>query len=103
MAETKENERLTYTAVLTPGEDGWICAQIAEVPEAISQGRTPEEAKANVSEALEAALEWRRDEGEDIPERAEVTLTAVTVPSSTCAPARDSADCAGVEPLDLPA
>jgi hypothetical protein len=29
---------LTYTAVLTPGEDGWICAQIAEVPEAISQG-----------------------------------------------------------------
>jgi predicted RNase H-like HicB family nuclease len=38
---------LTYTAVLTPGEDGWICVQIAEVPEAISQGRTLDEAKAN--------------------------------------------------------
>lgn len=69
----------TYTAVLTPGEDGWICAQIAEVPEAISQGRTVEEAKANVGEALAAALEWRREEGEALPERAEVTVAEVTV------------------------
>lgn len=46
MAETKEGTPITYTAVLTPGEDGWICAQVAEVPEAISQGRTLEEAEA---------------------------------------------------------
>lgn len=82
MAETREGADRTYTAVLTPGEDGWICAQIAEVPEAISQGRTPEEAKANVTEALELALEWRRDEGEALPGRAQVTVTAVTVPGS---------------------
>jgi len=37
---------VTYTATFTPGEDGWICAQIVELPEAISQGRTLEEAKA---------------------------------------------------------
>jgi predicted RNase H-like HicB family nuclease len=67
---------ITYTAVLTPCEDGWICAQIAEIPEAISQGHTLDEAKANVAEALE----WRRDEGEPLPERAEVTVTTVTVP-----------------------
>ncbi len=73
---------MTYTAVLTPGEDGFICAQIAEVPEAISQGRTPEEAKTNVSEALELALKWRRDEGEALPQPARVTVTPVTVPSS---------------------
>jgi antitoxin HicB len=77
---TSKERRLTYTAVLTPGEDGWICAQIAEVPEAISQGRTLEEAKANVAEALELALEWRRDEGEPLPEPAAVTVTTVTVP-----------------------
>jgi predicted RNase H-like HicB family nuclease len=77
---TKEAARRTYTAVLTPGEDGWICAQVAEVPEAISQGRTPEEAKINVAEALELALEWRRDEGEPLPERAQVTVAPVTVP-----------------------
>jgi hypothetical protein len=33
---TKQEARRTYTALLRPGEDGWICAQIAEVPEAIS-------------------------------------------------------------------
>jgi antitoxin HicB len=81
MANSVEKpRRLTYSAVLTPGEDGWICAQIAEVPEAISQGRTLEEAIANVSEALELALEWRREEGEAPPTPAEVTVTPVTVP-----------------------
>lgn len=71
--------QVTYTAVLTPGEDGFVCAQIAEVPEAISQGATLEEATANVTEALELALRWRRDEGEALPARADLTLAAVTV------------------------
>jgi predicted RNase H-like HicB family nuclease len=75
----KREGPLTYSAVLTPGEDGWICAQIAEVPEAISQGRTLEEATANVTEALELALEWRREEGDALPSPAEVTVTPVTV------------------------
>jgi antitoxin HicB len=79
-ATRQEDVRITYTAVLTPSEDGWICAQIAEVPEAISQGRTLDEAKANVAEALQLALEWRRDEGEALPEPAQVTVTPVTVP-----------------------
>jgi predicted RNase H-like HicB family nuclease len=70
---------ITYTAVLTPGEDGFICAQIAEVPEAISQGRTIEEAKTNVMDALQLALAWRRDEGEELPPRAHVTVVPVTV------------------------
>lgn len=70
---------LTYTAVLTLGEDGFICAQIVEVPEAISQGRTLEEAKANVSEALALALQWRTDEGEPLPAPGQVTLSPVTV------------------------
>ena len=77
---TQHETELTYTAVLTPGDDGWICAQIAEVPEAIGQGRAVEEAKANVTEALELALEWRRDEGETLPEPTQVTVTPVTVP-----------------------
>jgi len=71
--------QVTYTAVLTPGEDGFVCAQIAEIPEAISQGHTIEEAKANVAEALELALQWRRDEGEALPAPANVTVAPVTV------------------------
>ncbi|MEA2750772.1 MAG: HicB like antitoxin of bacterial toxin-antitoxin system [Myxococcales bacterium] len=76
---TTDEASVTYTAVLTPGEDGFICAQIAEVPEAISQGRTLDEAKANVTEALELALQWRRDEGETLPAPAHVTVAPVTV------------------------
>lgn len=74
-----DESQLTYTAVLTPGEDGYVCAQIAEVPEAISQGRTLEEAKANVVEALELALQWRREEGEVLPAPSQVTVAPVTV------------------------
>jgi predicted RNase H-like HicB family nuclease len=74
-----EDAQVTYTVVLTPGEDGWVCAQVAEVPEAISQGRSVEEAKANVTEALELALAWRRAEGEALPARADVTVASVTV------------------------
>ena len=74
-----DEAQITYTAVLTPGEDGFVLAQIAEVPEAISQGRTVEEAQANVREALELALEWRRDEGEPLPAPAHVTVAPVTV------------------------
>lgn len=36
------------------GDDGWFCAQIPKVPEAISQGRTLEEARAGVEEAPRA-------------------------------------------------
>jgi predicted RNase H-like HicB family nuclease len=83
MAETTSPQvPMTYTAVLTPGVEGWVCAQVAEVPEAISQGRTLEEAKANVIEALELALNWRREEGEALPESAEVTVTRITIPGS---------------------
>ncbi|HZI92428.1 MAG TPA: type II toxin-antitoxin system HicB family antitoxin [Thermoleophilaceae bacterium] len=74
--------RTTYTAVITEGDDGWFCAQVPEVPEAISQGRTLEEARANVEEALGLALEWRVAEGETPPEPVGVTVSQVTVSSS---------------------
>lgn len=70
---------LTYTVVITPGEDGWFLAQIPEVPEAISQGRTADEATSNVSEALALALRWRMEEGEALPEPCSVTVSEVTV------------------------
>ncbi len=51
-----------------------------ELPEAISQGRTAEEARANVEEALWLALEWRAAEGEQPPPPGDVTVSQVTVP-----------------------
>ena len=39
-----------------PDEDGWIVARVQEVPGAISQGRTREEARENVVDALRLML-----------------------------------------------
>jgi predicted RNase H-like HicB family nuclease len=39
-----------------PDEDGWILARVLEVPGALSQGRTREEARENVLDALQTVL-----------------------------------------------
>lgn len=54
-----------------PDEDGWIVARVLEVPGALSQGRTREEARENVLDALRTVLtpddELRgRRSGEDL-------------------------------------
>lgn len=36
----------------TDTDDGWVTAQVLEVPGAISQGRSRDEARANVLDAL---------------------------------------------------
>ena len=53
------SESLQVTIVYEQGEDGWIVASIPEVPGALSQGRTREEARANVIDALRGILELR--------------------------------------------
>ncbi len=47
--------RLTITYD-EPDEDGWVVARVLEVPGAISQGRTREEARENVIDALRLML-----------------------------------------------
>jgi predicted RNase H-like HicB family nuclease len=39
-----------------PDEDGWIVARVLEVPGAMSQGRTREEARVNALDALATVL-----------------------------------------------
>ena len=47
------------TVVYEAGDDGWVVASVPEVPGAHSQGRTREEARANVIDALRGILELR--------------------------------------------
>ena len=47
--------RLTITYD-DPDEDGWIVARVVQVPGAMSQGRTREEARENVIDALRLML-----------------------------------------------
>lgn len=51
----------SWTVVYEWSEDGWWVAEIAEVPGAISQGKTKEEARENVLDALNELLAYRRE------------------------------------------
>lgn len=53
------SDSLHVTIVYEPDDDGWIVASVPEVPGAHSQGRTREEARANVIDALRGILELR--------------------------------------------
>jgi len=63
------NDSLQLTIVYEDGDDGWIIASIPEVPGTISQGRTREEARENVIDALQLMLSPetsdKRDESSD--------------------------------------
>lgn len=49
-------EQLDLTIVYEPGEDGWIVVSVPEIPGVFSQGRTREEARENVIDALRLML-----------------------------------------------
>lgn len=52
-------EPLRLTITFEEGADGWIVASIPEVPGAHSQGKTREEARENVIDALREVLAVR--------------------------------------------
>ncbi len=56
---TTTSEPLHLTVVYGDAGEGWILASVPEVPGASSQGRTREEARANVIDALRGILELR--------------------------------------------
>ena len=49
-------DSLHFTILFEEGEDGWLMAQVKEVPGAVSQGRTRAEAHKNVIDALRLML-----------------------------------------------
>ena len=59
---------LVYFAALLPEDDGGYSVTFPDVPGAISQGDTLEEAVANAREALELMLEADAEEDRPLPE-----------------------------------
>jgi len=51
----------TFTAVFEPAEEGGFTAFVAELPGAISQGETLDEARENLKEAIQLILEVNRE------------------------------------------
>lgn len=65
--------------VLRPGEDGWIVVECPVIPGCTSQGRTRDEALANIREAIDLALQTRAQEGWTLPAEYEVVHLDVAV------------------------
>lgn len=53
---TLVREKINLTIHYEDAGDGWVLALIPEVPGAMSQGRTREEARENVIDALQTVL-----------------------------------------------
>jgi predicted RNase H-like HicB family nuclease len=54
-----------FTAVFERGDQGWWVATCPEVPGAITQGRTLEEARDNLKDAIHAMLQVMREDAEE--------------------------------------
>lgn len=68
---------MNLPVILTEGEDGYIVAEIPMLQGCISQGRTKEEALANIKEAAELCIESMKEEGWTLPK--EYTLGQIEV------------------------
>jgi predicted RNase H-like HicB family nuclease len=68
-------EQLNLTIVYEPGEDGWVVASIPEVAGVFSQGKTREEARENVIDALRLMLSPQPRPTDDQREREALHLT----------------------------
>ncbi|HSS76299.1 MAG TPA: type II toxin-antitoxin system HicB family antitoxin [Thermoanaerobaculia bacterium] len=79
----------TYPVTLTPDEtDGGFVVTFKDLPEAITQGETVEDALVEAADALEEAIAGRIQRGDPIPEPSPAaTLTKVPVPAQTAAKA----------------
>jgi len=52
---------MEYTAIIEKTTDGWYIAQCAQVPGANTQGKTIEETKNNLKEAISLVLECEKE------------------------------------------
>lgn len=68
---------MKFVVTLETGEDGWIVAECPSIPGCLSQGKTKEEALANIKEAIHLCLEVRAEEG--LPLTVETHEVEVTV------------------------
>jgi predicted RNase H-like HicB family nuclease len=64
--------------VVYPGEDGYWIVECPSLPGCVSQGKTKEEAVANIKEAIAGYIEALKEDGLPVPEeRFETIVVAV--------------------------
>ena len=71
---------MKFLVTLERDEKGWVVVECPALPGCVSQGRTVEEALANVREAIQASLETRRANG--LPLSVDVVEVEVEAPAT---------------------
>jgi predicted RNase H-like HicB family nuclease len=69
---------MKYTVILEKEEEGGYSAQCLELPGAISQGETRDEALRNIKEAIEAVLEVLTQEAKVLGTVAEISTVEIS-------------------------
>ena len=69
----------TFTAVFEPAEEGGFTAFVEELPGAISQGETLDEARENLREAIQLILEVNRESALDDVDEARIIREKIVV------------------------
>jgi predicted RNase H-like HicB family nuclease len=59
---------MTRRVLLYPGEDGYVVAEVPSLPGCVNQGKSREEALANVREAIALHEDVLRERGEPVPD-----------------------------------
>ena len=57
----KKIKHIDFTAIIEKSEDGWYVGQLEELPEVISQGKTVQELKQNLQDALDLVISNARE------------------------------------------
>lgn len=52
---------MKLTAIIEKGENGWLVGQIEEIPAVLSQGKSIEEVKMNLLDALKLYLKTQKE------------------------------------------
>ena len=58
---------MKFLVTMEKDEDDYYVVECPSLPGCVSQGKTPEEALANIREAIEGVLELRRSKGLAVP------------------------------------
>lgn len=77
MITKKRKEVLKFIVTLEPGESGYIVVDCPSIPGCMSQGKTEEEALANIKEAIIGCLNVRKEMG--LPLTVEIREVEVAV------------------------
>ena len=72
---------MKLTAIIERDAEGWYVGQVEELPAAISQGRTVEEVKANLLDAVYLLLDVNREATEKAYQGKQVIREELTIAS----------------------